>query len=233
MSFIVKKYATALLKSMELKAEALQEMDHDPLKGRLRELFISDILKKYLTDEFEVGSGIIINKQGYQSPETDVIIYDKKIIPPLIKESFLGLYPIESVIACFEIKSTLTYFDLKKANDNAHIIFNLIDNKDKLKDYDVPFYTVFGYKHKTAKIKNEHNKLKLRKYQYLSGICVLHEFCWLLKEDWTLKMGDDEYEETKRYIAVILDNIRTKSIERNLFLNAIHRDWLSEYIRNQ
>ena len=42
------------------------------------------------------------------SSETDLVIYTKRLIPPLMFSSDFGYYPIESVLAAIEIKSKLT-----------------------------------------------------------------------------------------------------------------------------
>jgi len=53
-----------------------------------------------------------------------------------------------------------------------------------------------------------------------------------------LKIVDENNEETKAFVAVLLDNIRTESQERYSTLvspksQERHKDWLSLYIRDQ
>ena len=49
---------------------------------------------------------------------------------------------------------------------------------------------------------------------------------------WTGHMVDKTNHETKRYIAVLLDNIRTNA-ERRIKILEKHNDWLGIYIRDQ
>lgn len=70
-------------------------------------MFLSDLLRPFLTHDFGLGSGIIVNQKGKESRQTDIIVYDKNIIPPFIKESHIGVYPAESVIVTIEVKSNL------------------------------------------------------------------------------------------------------------------------------
>lgn len=53
-----------------------------------------------------------------------------------------------------------------------------------------------------------------------------------MRNEGSLKMVDDNNEETKAFVAVLLDNIRTFSQRRYLSL-VRHVDWLSIYIRDQ
>ena len=48
----------------------------------------------------------------------------------------------------------------------------------------------------------------------------------------SLKMVDQYNEETKAFVAVLLDNIRTYS-QRRYFALQNHADWLSIYTRDQ
>jgi len=87
---------------------SLTHLNHKLTKGELRELFISEVLKSFLTKQFDIGSGVIINQKYTQSNQTDIIIYDNRILPPFIREQHLGVYPAESVLTTIEIKSNLT-----------------------------------------------------------------------------------------------------------------------------
>ena len=50
---------------------------------------------------------------------------------------------------------------------------------------------------------------------------------------WTGHYADQTNDETKRFIAVLLDNIRTHSERRLNILSKSHNDWLGIYIRDQ
>lgn len=60
------------------------------------------------------------------------------------------------------------------------------------------------------------------------------KFSWLGLNHWRISKHDKEtFEETKRFIASYLDNIRTKSTREPYLLDGKHRDWLSIYLRDQ
>jgi hypothetical protein len=56
---------------------------------------------------FGIGSGIVVSSSGQQSRQTDVIIYDGRPLPPVLLAGDRGIFPIDSVLAVIEVKSTL------------------------------------------------------------------------------------------------------------------------------
>ena len=115
----IQQYATGMIKALSEQAKAISPLKHNPTKGKLRELFVTQILKQFLTPQFGVGSGVITNQRGDQSRETDIIIYDKRILPPFIREENVGVFPIEVVIETIEIKSRLGKAELVEAESAA------------------------------------------------------------------------------------------------------------------
>jgi hypothetical protein len=96
---LIQKYATSVVRDFMVRAGDLKGLIHDLTKGELKELFVSRVLKSFLTSQFGIGSGIILNRRGQQSSQMDVVIYDNRIILPFIREQNIGVYPAESVIA--------------------------------------------------------------------------------------------------------------------------------------
>ena len=258
---IIKRYSSVLIDALVQKVKASGLLNHDTTKGELRELFVTNILKPFLTRQFEMGTGIIINNQGEQSRQTDIIIYDNRILPPFIKEQHIGVFPIESVIGTIEVKSWLSGEEIQnteKAVEKLHEnvfeegIFRkrgmsrqnisqeteLIDAK-KLK----PFCGIIGFIDKGVKKLECPEKGKqwlTEKVKYSSFLCLVGKFCWVGyntndKKDWVPNINDNEknknYNETKRFIAVFLDNLRTLAERRIQLLSQNHNDWLSRYIR--
>jgi len=65
------------------------------------------------------------------------------------------------------------------------------------------------------------------------GVCLVDKFSWIgvVRPEGSLKMVDENNEETKAFIAVLLDNVRTLSQIR--YLSLLHQDWLGIYTRDQ
>jgi len=89
-------------------------------------------LNSFLTTQFDVGSGIILNENGQQSNQTDIIISDNRILPPFLREQGIGVYPAESVIATIEIKSRLERQDIIDAQSAAARLHNDVFNHQEI-----------------------------------------------------------------------------------------------------
>jgi len=110
----IQQHTSEIIKGFIGEVEALKNLTHPTLKGQLRELFTSKILSKFLTSQFGIGTGLIINQSGEQSKQIDIVIYDKRILPPFIEERKLGIYPAESVLAVIEVRSWIYKKTIKK-----------------------------------------------------------------------------------------------------------------------
>jgi hypothetical protein len=80
---------------------------HNGEKGGFRETFVRSLLQQFLPIQFGIGSGVIVDKWGRQSPQVDIIIYDKRNMPPILDQGGHGIYPLDSVLRALEVKSTV------------------------------------------------------------------------------------------------------------------------------
>ncbi|HVT85240.1 MAG TPA: DUF6602 domain-containing protein [Chitinophagaceae bacterium] len=103
-----------------------RELDHASLTGRLREIVLDDLITPLLNNNYSSGRGKVIDYKGTQSKEIDICIYSPQLIPPVFftQKEKLGIFPIESVLNCIEVKSNLT-----KANiENAYAKFRFLED---------------------------------------------------------------------------------------------------------
>jgi hypothetical protein len=240
---LIQKYASSVVRDFIERAKDLRGLKKELnlTKGEIKELFVARVLKSFLSSQFDIGSGIIVNCRNPEkhSNQTDIIIYDNRILPPFIKEQNIGIYPIESVIATIEIKTDLNSNELEKAEENAKI---LDDDSFTLQFGFKPLCAVFGFDGNIAVLSEEENgKLWLKEnIKNLRFICTAGRYSWAKYDDenkgWVLELSNanESYNETKRFIALLIDNIRTTSQRR--FQASInpqtHQDWLSLYIRD-
>ncbi len=243
---LVQQFATSIACGMLERAKALKGLNHKLLKGELRELLVSDFLSHFLSHSFEIGSGIVVNQQGDQSRQTDVIIYDATILPPFIKAQHLGVYPAECVLATIEVKSFLSTTDLKSAESAAKLLHEDVYSHDGTiykKDLEYkPICTVFGFFTKnltTRGLLYSQDKGKewlSKKCKHICLIALARNYSWAdikFHGGWYYESeGIETSEEVKRFAALLLDNIRTLSLKRNDRL-VQHKDWLNQYIRIQ
>lgn len=103
----------------------IDEIDHSGLKGRIREIITEKLLKPILPPGVETGNGKIIDSQGNQSAETDIIIYSRLTLPPLIYGYSTGLFPVEASIYSIEVKSLLNATELQDTLKKVKRLRNL------------------------------------------------------------------------------------------------------------
>lgn len=87
--------------------EASGELQHPGEKGLLRELFLRRVFESVLPYHFAVGSGVVVDKWKRQSPQVDLVIFDRRRIPPILEEKGHGIYPMDAVLRVIEVKSIL------------------------------------------------------------------------------------------------------------------------------
>lgn len=104
------------------EAQAASGCSNQVLKGRAREIFVSNLLRPYLAPAMGVCSGVVIDSHGRHSRQIDVIVYDRGVIPPVLVEEGEGIIPCESVLATVEVKSTLTAKEMRGTIGNARSV---------------------------------------------------------------------------------------------------------------
>ena len=92
--------------------------------GKLREKFISDVLRFHLPSIFEVTSGEIIDSVGAVSRQQDIIIYRRDFPKFSISPNSSHVF-IEGVNSTFEVKSKLDYIGFRQALDNIKTVKEL------------------------------------------------------------------------------------------------------------
>ena len=116
-------------------------MDHSALTGRLREIVLDDLVSPLLNINYSSGRGKIIDHNGTQSKEIDICIYTTQLLPPffITQKEKVGIFPIESVLNCIEVKSSLTKSNIQDAyNKFRYLEDNLILTSGYHDSYEMP-----------------------------------------------------------------------------------------------
>jgi hypothetical protein len=102
-------------------ARAVKDIKHRGLKGRVREILISDLFRPLFPADISIASGQIIEcYTGRLSKQHAIILFDGAILPPIIFDASAAIVPIESVLYTIEVKSVLTKSELASAHKSAH-----------------------------------------------------------------------------------------------------------------
>ncbi|MFZ3147418.1 MAG: DUF6602 domain-containing protein, partial [Methanothrix sp.] len=98
-------------------------VDHDGEKGAFREFFVTQLIKPLMPQHFGVGSGVVEDFKGNQSKQTDIIIYDKRLLQPTLLAGDRGIFPIDSVLCVIEVKSELKAYHYRDIAEAARYFY--------------------------------------------------------------------------------------------------------------
>lgn len=80
---------------------------HNGEYGTYREDLVKRFLRLYIPSRLDIGTGFLINAEGDISTQCDIIIYDRYTTPIIESSGNQRFFPIETVAAVGEIKSTV------------------------------------------------------------------------------------------------------------------------------
>jgi hypothetical protein len=101
------KILGARIKELWNLYEATGELNHPGEKGLLREIFVRRLVESVLPPHYGVGSGVVVDKWGRQSPQIDLLVFDRRRMPPIFEEHGHGIYPLDAVLRVIEVKRLL------------------------------------------------------------------------------------------------------------------------------
>ena len=208
-------------------AKAVANIAHPGFKGELREIVIRDLFYPLLPSDVGVGTGVIISADNRQSRQQDVVIFDRRILPPILLEKSRGMFPIESVLYAIEVKSKMTADEIKKSHRSAT---ELIGFRYGSGDYDD-----FGKRteHTVKKVISAvlafdtdltlEGKNDIDRYDDIRGsgnpaipaICVVGREYWYWSGDkWRTWKRTYRFEEVVGFIAHVINTYRTIAATR-------------------
>jgi len=178
------------------ESEAARSYDNNVLKGRAREIFISNLIRPFINPNIGVCTGIIIDSKNNHSSQIDVILYDQKVIPPFLLMENEGVIPYESVLATIEVKSKLDATKVVESVINARSI---------------------------KVLKPEHSEIQPTTKKKLSPVCYIFAFDSDLKKKSEYKrlkgIVDDLNRKDQDKIAVPISGL---CIPNKIFLHCTH-----------
>lgn len=109
---VVEQYWMGVLDRLRAEVDVLGTLiDHAGERGRENEIALSRILERFMPSRYGLGTGLLVDAEGGYSRQTDLLVYDKEQ-PALFGQTTPLLFPVETVYACIEVKTTLRSGDL-------------------------------------------------------------------------------------------------------------------------
>ena len=208
-------------------ARAVMNIRHKGLKGQLREILIRDLFRPLLPADVELGTGEIISANNCQSRQQDIVIFDKRILPPILLEGTTGIFPIESVLYTVEVKSKLTAHELRTSHKNATELLDFDYLSGEYDERDNPIghtvtkviSTIFAFDTDLASgIKSEverYNKIRGAGLPAIRRICVVNRGCWHWHIDqWKVYPQTYPLAEVVGFVAGIMNTYRKVAATR-------------------
>lgn len=116
--FDLNKLFEGSLRRLRAEAEYFSHLtNHASELGRLNETHLVQMLQAYLPPKIGIGTGFIASGgiSQNQSPQCDIILFDKLNNFPLYKSETWSIYPIEMVYGVIEVKTNLNNRQLNDA----------------------------------------------------------------------------------------------------------------------
>ncbi len=134
-------------KLVAAESEVLGQLAHSGLKGTMREYSLANFFSDFLPVPFTIGKGIVSDCIGNQSPESDLLICNTNLLPPILINESVGVYPFETVRYWFEVKSQIDNSEIEDCCSKVTRLKKLI----RLENYEQPWLSppipvIFGYK---------------------------------------------------------------------------------------
>jgi len=204
-------------------------MEHPYLTGKLREIFLSNLIKPLLNNNYSTGTGKVIDYNGAKSNEIDICIYSKNLHPPFFfsEKDDLGIFPIESVLKCIEVKSLFNGSTLEDAFKRFEYLENSLQHTSGFHDCkDMPLpqvyvkqkYDFFAFKSEALKYNAEsilkiYSKIdsKWNSEPLITSICVANKgwLCYIGRGWYHMAYNkkQDVNEEIIGYLSTLLQDL--------------------------
>jgi translation elongation factor P/translation initiation factor 5A len=98
--------------------KARSSFQHSGLKGDSFENIFRNFLRNYLPEILDISTGTVVDSNGNQSKQLDVIISDKMNTPIFYKNEKSRVIPVECLYSVIEVKANLDSQELKKCFAN-------------------------------------------------------------------------------------------------------------------
>lgn len=115
----LRQYYSGITRQLRSEVDFINSLfEHQGIKGEGNELALRDLLVKFIPKQYGVGTGVVVDREGNISRQSDIIIYETQLYPSLLSMSSVHMFPVDLVYATIEIKTTLTAQTSKDAIQN-------------------------------------------------------------------------------------------------------------------
>ena len=100
-------------------------IEHPGAKGSETEANWLDMLQGHLPRRYQAEAAFVVDAEGRQSEQIDIVIYDRQYTPELYNVAAQKVIPAEGVYAVLEVKQTLNKGNIEYAGGKVSSVRNL------------------------------------------------------------------------------------------------------------
>lgn len=230
------------------QAKAAAAFTHQGVKGEIVERLVSQLFSPLLPADIGVGSGqILCSYTGNLSPQVDIILYDRAILPPFLHDQRLGMFPIEAVFCAIEVKTTVDMEELRTAHDNALKLLTdfgyrpgLYDDNGKEQQHNinkvrsVVFALGSDLSGRGRSEVDRYKEVQGTSFAAIRALCVSGREYWYEADGtWYGVRDNDEFDGVLTFLAGVMNTYRSVSMSRGhpLLGNYIAADAIPECVK--
>ena len=120
---MLEQFFSRILQQLQTEVDLINSLvPHNSTKGTLNEQSLHRILTSFLPSRYSIGSGLVIDSSGKRSRQVDLVVFDEFHMSKLFRTTSQVLFPVETVFACIEVKTSVNKADLNEiAQENRYI----------------------------------------------------------------------------------------------------------------
>jgi hypothetical protein len=219
MNQLVREVMMETVRQARELSKIVEGVPHVSLRGHFRESFLSRALRPWLPHGLELGTGVIVDENGTQRAvnEDDIVIYAPDLLPAVLPLVDRNIYLLDAVVACIEVKTTLSPEALKAAVAGAVALDGLKSSYEGKRET----HAVFAY-NSSVSVKSELVRLQSQVAQSgwskpippIAIICVDEKECYMhgsiggSAEMWFDMAPNAPTESTLAFLACLVSDLR-------------------------
>jgi hypothetical protein len=171
---VVQEYWTGVLQRLQAEVDVFSRLiRHQGERGRENEVALGRLLTALVPQRFGVGTGMLIDSRDSYSRQMDIIIYERVDEPTLLAQTTQLLYPVENVLACVEVKTTLYANTIDEFIRNKRSVKSLVPVQAYPSGASHPIYVVLAYKTNISPQKMNEKLMAADPEDWPDLLCVL------------------------------------------------------------
>jgi hypothetical protein len=144
---IVAEYWAGVLQRLDAEVHVFAQLVmHEGERGRENEAVLARILEALVPQRYGIGSGLLFDTAGKYSRQTDIVVYEQSDEPAVLAQTTQLLFPIESALACIEVKTTLRGDDVTDCMGKARDMRLLSAARQQPDGAEHPLFVVLAYR---------------------------------------------------------------------------------------